>query len=130
MPSTSIIRCSEQSRRKVAIDLEIVTIAHRSLYCTWKVVMQIRVSLAGYEVARPQIRPSLATVRMALLIKSHVELPVILAQVLLGERSEWVKGSMWLWCYCGFASLPNWRTLCRRSEGIWMPRRCLTCDLL
>jgi len=58
--------------------------------------MQIRVLTAGYEVAHPQIRPSLATLRITLLIESHVELPFILARMFLVERSEWVNGCVWL----------------------------------
>jgi hypothetical protein len=61
--------------------------------------MQIRVLSAGYEVAHPQIRLLLATVRMAFLIESHVELPVILARMLWGST---LSGSMVL-CGCGNA---------------------------
>ncbi|KAH8628124.1 hypothetical protein IG631_17892 [Alternaria alternata] len=87
-----------------------------------------RVSSAGYEVAYPQIRPSLATGRMALLIESHVELPIILARMLWGSVLSGSTAARGCAAAGGFASLPNWRTLCRRSDGIWMSRRCLMGD--
>jgi hypothetical protein len=59
--------------------------------------MQIRVSSAGYEVAHPQIRPSLATTRMPLLTKSQVELPAVLARMRWGS----VLSGSTVPCGCG-----------------------------